>query len=568
MSAREKISVFLVYSRGVIKRILGFEDEDITVKIKPEALEAMEEEVMKRCPGENIGILYGTNSRNKITISHAEALDDNEEGVYKGPCFTFVDNKVINRHANRVTARHGVFGMWHTHVYLNANDISGERHEGLVLSIPADVDAIERNPNRKIELIFAVYPWLAFDLTIGINYHWQTFHFDIRDSRREEKKDVKVLAKASEKGVPIQPAIDECDQWLSEGNIGPNEKCSEIINLTRKTRERKEKLEEIRQMREKLTGSEELSSFDFIVAAHAKDNKLLFSVDSKFQGDLDSSSIPKDLRQEFDNNKISLSDNPTVSIKEKDSRWLITDEDNRQEYTVRKEENKLNIYDDKIVPIHLELEKTLREKLLPLWKWSRRVSVTIVLLIFLWHTGELIWWKVWPHEMPVVTEVRFTFTPDGERRENVVIQIDMGGYKFLYLDVWLLHGQIKLVGGENYQPKISGFLLNPTITDNFKRNSDEKNFDYQPPRRDGLDVLKLNIFFRKRFLWLIPYKKPLVWEDVYEHPIEWAEGGDPIYPNPRENHPDEPHQSFQKQEKGGTTSVYQNSENENPLDNK
>lgn len=72
--------------------------------------------------------------------------------------------------------------------------------------------------------------------------------------------------------------------------------------------------------------------------------KVLFSIDSKkFQSDFDKVTISEDLRQEFENNEISLSQNTTVSIEEKDCRWMITDKDNEQTYTVRKEEEQLSI---------------------------------------------------------------------------------------------------------------------------------------------------------------------------------------------------------------------------------
>ncbi|MBC8459219.1 MAG: T9SS type A sorting domain-containing protein [Deltaproteobacteria bacterium] len=74
--------------------------------------------------------------------------------------------------------------------------------------------------------------------------------------------------------------------------------------------------------------------------------KFLFSVDLKFQSDLDNDIVSEDLRQEFENNGISLSDNITVSIEEKGSRWLIIDKN--KVYPVRKEESKLNIYDTNI----------------------------------------------------------------------------------------------------------------------------------------------------------------------------------------------------------------------------
>ena len=73
------------------------------------------------------------------------------------------------------------------------------------------------------------------------------------------------------------------------------------------------------------------------------DSTELFSVDSKkFKKDLDDVTISKDLRQEFKNNGIDLSQYTTVSIEEKDFRWLINEKDYKQTYTVRKEE-RLNI---------------------------------------------------------------------------------------------------------------------------------------------------------------------------------------------------------------------------------
>ena len=58
---------------------------------------------------------------------------------------------------------------------------------------------------------------------------------------------------------------------------------------------------------------------------------MLFSVDSKFQSDLDSNNISEELRRKFENNEISLSPSATVS----DNSWQITDEDKR--YIIRKD---------------------------------------------------------------------------------------------------------------------------------------------------------------------------------------------------------------------------------------
>lgn len=80
-------------------------------------------------------------------------------------------------------------------------------------------------------------------------------------------------------------------------------------------------------------------------------DELLFSVDfgseyrggplrlesklSEYQSSLNSSIIPKELKEKFKSKNISLSDNASVLVKEADARWLITDGD--KVYIVRKE---------------------------------------------------------------------------------------------------------------------------------------------------------------------------------------------------------------------------------------
>jgi len=72
------------------------------------------------------------------------------------------------------------------------------------------------------------------------------------------------------------------------------------------------------------------------------DSKMIFSVKPEFQSNLDNSTIPEGLRQEFDNNGISLSQNAAVSIKKAGSRWQVTD--GSRSYIVWKEADKLKIY--------------------------------------------------------------------------------------------------------------------------------------------------------------------------------------------------------------------------------
>ncbi len=73
-------------------------------------------------------------------------------------------------------------------------------------------------------------------------------------------------------------------------------------------------------------------------------DRLLFGIDPNFQRELTSGSISERLRQEFENNGISLFPNVNCLAKERHRKWLISDKNNTQTYVVRKEEEKLNVY--------------------------------------------------------------------------------------------------------------------------------------------------------------------------------------------------------------------------------
>ena len=85
---------------------------------------------------------------------------------------------------------------------------------------------------------------------------------------------------------------------------------------------------------------------------------ILFSIGLKFQSDLDSKNISEGLLQEFENKGASLSDKATISIEETRDRWLITDV--RQVYSIRREEDRLNIYSGEVLAI-LSLDALLEE---------------------------------------------------------------------------------------------------------------------------------------------------------------------------------------------------------------
>ena len=71
---------------------------------------------------------------------------------------------------------------------------------------------------------------------------------------------------------------------------------------------------------------------------------LLFSTELDVQDNLDDEEISTDLRQEFENKGITLSQNVDVSIEKEGAHWLIADKGNEQEYSVREEDDGLEIY--------------------------------------------------------------------------------------------------------------------------------------------------------------------------------------------------------------------------------
>ncbi|MHC4888127.1 MAG: sodium-dependent transporter [Planctomycetota bacterium] len=68
----------------------------------------------------------------------------------------------------------------------------------------------------------------------------------------------------------------------------------------------------------------------------------LCGAELEVQSDLDKGIISKELAQELEKNEAPLSRDATVSVEQADSRWLITDK--LKKYSVRKEDDKLNIY--------------------------------------------------------------------------------------------------------------------------------------------------------------------------------------------------------------------------------
>jgi len=89
----------------------------------------------------------------------------------------------------------------------------------------------------------------------------------------------------------------------------------------------------------------------------------LFSVELEFESDLDNRIISEELRQEFEENQISLSEHVTVSVERQGSAWVITD--NWNEYFVRKEKGRLNIHiEQKQALKHVEIRVKGRPELM------------------------------------------------------------------------------------------------------------------------------------------------------------------------------------------------------------
>lgn len=70
---------------------------------------------------------------------------------------------------------------------------------------------------------------------------------------------------------------------------------------------------------------------------------LLFTTELGYQTNLDDGNIPEGLRQAFERRRIKLSPEATVSVKEKDSRWIVTD--GGKEYHIRKHDEGLDVCD-------------------------------------------------------------------------------------------------------------------------------------------------------------------------------------------------------------------------------
>jgi hypothetical protein len=77
----------------------------------------------------------------------------------------------------------------------------------------------------------------------------------------------------------------------------------------------------------------------------SRSDGLLFSIDARFQGDLDNGVISEALRRELGDNGVNARD-ATVSLVQPDRMWQIINEQRRDIHTVAKAEGKLDVYHD------------------------------------------------------------------------------------------------------------------------------------------------------------------------------------------------------------------------------
>ncbi len=78
------------------------------------------------------------------------------------------------------------------------------------------------------------------------------------------------------------------------------------------------------------------------------EKRFLWSSELEFQADLQKGIISDELRKEFEKNNAALSEQATISVEQPDSGWLVTDDGKR--YPIRKEKDKINIYENIELP--------------------------------------------------------------------------------------------------------------------------------------------------------------------------------------------------------------------------
>lgn len=192
---------------------------------------------------------------------------------------------------------------------------------------------------------------------------------------------------------------------------------------------------------------------------------ILFSMALATRGDLkEGETVSENWRQAFKNSEISLSSSNRVSVKAEGSKWLITDNENKQNYAVKEESGKLNVYEETDFVQSAEIQE--EGQVLKDYKVSVEMpplprNVTLKL-----DGGEVFWsfagvLKQGPHKLPDMAEhvnayldklpdntgkvaLRFLMTSDGPGQVKITAAEGME-YSAIQTQTWLnaLDGSIR-----------------------------------------------------------------------------------------------------------------------------
>jgi hypothetical protein len=122
----------------------------------------------------------------------------------------------------------------------------------------------------------------------------------------------------------------------------------------------------------------------------------LFTGDLKSQSHLDNGVLSEQLRREFQKYKLPLSESAAVSVKKPGSRWLITDESKR--YSLRKEQDKLNIYKFGSPVRHMKQIFRIRRIWIPRYEGKYKLSYThLFTIIYIVNIASVIVWLAVPY---------------------------------------------------------------------------------------------------------------------------------------------------------------------------
>lgn len=142
-----------------------------------------------------------------------------------------------------------------------------------------------------------------------------------------------------------------------------------------------------------------------------EDSLLLFSMEEKFQGDLRGNMLSKSLQQEFDNNGCSLSKSATISNRRKGGGWLITNQETKQTYIIKKEESQLNVYrtrtafqrlKDKLRALRLMFQLSYNQNSPPQKKLKHDISEYLKKKTFVLRSTRKYWMANFIHRLGLI----------------------------------------------------------------------------------------------------------------------------------------------------------------------